>query len=82
MAVLPAPGGPQSSVTLPLSKPPPKASSKAAISVYALLGGWSSSDRTRKASDAETVGRRSVANQSLDTADLCVADEEVIKYEL
>jgi hypothetical protein len=61
MAVSPAPGGPQSSVTLPRSKPPPRASSRAVISVYALLGGLSSSERSRNASDAETVGRRSVA---------------------
>jgi hypothetical protein len=35
------------------------------MSVYALLGDWWSSDRLRKASDAETVGRRSVASKSM-----------------
>jgi hypothetical protein len=34
--------------------------------VYALLGDWwSSSERLRNASDAETVGRRSVASKSM-----------------
>ena len=33
--------------------------------VYALLGDWWSSERLRKASDAETVGRRSVASKSM-----------------
>jgi hypothetical protein len=65
IAVFPAPGGPQSSVTLPHSKPPPRASSSTLISVYALLGGWSSSERSRNASDAETVGRRSDVCQSM-----------------
>ena len=35
------------------------------MSVYALLGDCWSSERLRKASDAETVGRRSVASKSM-----------------